>query len=456
MVLGARSVTTVQVQCPESTGWEPAVPDAVEGSDINIAEGSRVNIAEGSGVDIDAVCRAIEERESDWIALRREFHRYPELMYEVDRTAARVAELLRAYGLEVRDGVGKHFGKGVVGLLRGGRPGRTILLRADMDALPIRETEAREYRSEIEGAMHACGHDAHTAMLLAAAYGLSRVRDRLAGTVKFVFQPAEEGAAPSPVDGELRSGGRDLVESGTADDADAAFALHVWPELPTGTLAIHRRASMAASSHFRVAFRGRSGHHGSPHLAADALLMAAHFAVEVHSAVAVASDPLEPVAFAFGKLQAGTAGNVIADTAEVLGTYRAFSDDAVRRIRSVLERCAAACADRFGGSCELSFRMGKALINDAAAVGFARRAGAAAFGAEQVRLLDQPSLAGEDFAYYLDKAPGAMLLLGVRDEARGIVHPLHHPSFEVDERAIALGAKLHARLAAAFLARGFE
>lgn len=440
MVLSANVASSTASSSPEATGWERTLHA----------------VSEAPGLDVDAVCLAIEEREAEWIALRRELHRFPELLFDVGRTASRVAQLLREYGLEVQEGVGDHFGKGVVGVLRGGRPGRTVLLRADMDALPIQETRGREYGSEIEGAMHACGHDAHTAMLLAAAYGLSRERERLAGTVRFVFQPAEEGAAPSPVDGELRSGGRDLVESGVADGIDAAFALHVWPGLDTGRLAIHRREAMAASSHFRFTFRGRSGHHGAPHLAADALLMAAHFAVEANSAVAVASDPLEPVSFAFGKLQAGTAGNVIADTAEVLGTYRAFGDATVRRIRSVLERCASACADRFGGTAWPSFRMGKALINDAAAVELAARAGAEVFGADQVHVLDQPSLAGEDFAYYLDKAPGAMLLLGVRDEERGIVHPLHHPSFDLDERAIALGAKLHARAAASFLERGFE
>lgn len=402
--------------------------------------------------DVAGIFQWLEEREEDWIRLRREFHRRPELLFDVDRTAARVAELLEQGGLEVRRNVGRHFGKGVVGVLRGGRPGRTVLLRADMDALPIREAEGASFRSEIEGAMHACGHDAHMAMLIAAALGLSRFREKLAGTVLFVFQPAEEGAVPSPTDGVLRSGGRDMVESGAADEASAAFALHVWPQLPVGEMAVHRKEAMASSTHFQVSFRGRSGHHGSPHLAADALLMAAHFVTEAHSAAAAASDPLEPFSLAFGKLRAGTVGNAIAESAEVSGTYRAFADDTVARIRSVLERCAAACADRFGGSSETRFRMGKALINDQEAVKLAARAGASVFGQDRVRLLEKPSLAGEDFAYFLDKAPGAMLLIGVGNEERGIVHPLHHPSFDLDERALALGAKLHVQLAVDALA----
>ncbi|MBB6675139.1 M20 metallopeptidase family protein [Cohnella nanjingensis] len=405
-----------------------------------------------AGIDLPAVWRLLDEREETWISLRRAFHRDPEILFEVNRTAARVAELLTGYGLEVRERVGRHFGKGVVGVLHGGRPGQTILLRADMDALPIREAAASDYRSEHEGAMHACGHDAHMAMLLAAAYGLASCRKRLAGTVLFVFQPAEEGAAPSPTDGVLRSGGRDLVEDGVADEASLAIAFHVWPWLPVGQMAVHRKEAMAASTHFQVVFRGRSGHHGSPHLAADALLMAAHFAVEARSAVSAAVDPLAPVAFAFGKLEAGTVCNAIAESAEVQGTYRTFEEDAVQRIRSLLERCAVACADRFGGTCELRFRMGKALINDGEAVKLALLAGERVFGAERVQVLDQPSMAGEDFAYYLDKAPGAMILIGVRNEERGIVHPLHHPSFDLDERALTLGAKLYVQLVADALA----
>ncbi|MBB6734411.1 M20 metallopeptidase family protein [Cohnella zeiphila] len=401
-----------------------------------------------SSFDAAEVFRLLEEKEGEWIALRRDFHRHPELMYAVDRTAARVAGLLAEYGLAVRERVGDHFGKGVVGVLEGGRPGPVVLLRADMDALPIREAGGSEYRSEIDGAMHACGHDAHTTMLLAAAYGLSRRRENLAGKVLFVFQPAEEGAAPSPKDGELRSGGRDLAESGVADEATAAFALHVWPELPVGQLAIHQREAMAASSHFQVVFHGRSGHHGAPHLAADAVLMAAHFVVETHSAVAAAVPPLEPFSFAFGKLQAGTVGNAIADSGEVLGTYRAFDPETVFRVRSLLQRCAEGCAERFGGTCELRWRMGKALINDSGAVEAVAKSGAKIFGEERVVRLDKPSLAGEDFAYYLDKAPGAMALLGIRNEERGIVHPLHHPSFDLDERALTLGAKLFVQLVA--------
>ncbi|WP_139995681.1 M20 metallopeptidase family protein [Paenibacillus paridis] len=388
----------------------------------------------------------LEAKEQEWIALRRDFHSQPELLYDVDRTSERIAGLLESYGLEVQRQVGKHFGKGVIGVLRGSKPGKTILLRADMDALPIQEQNEVDYRSSIDGFMHACGHDAHVTMLLAAAYGLSRFREELAGEVRFVFQPAEEGAAESPLDGRLLSGGRDMVESGAADGISAAFAFHVWPGLPVGEVAVHRKYAMAASSHFQVSFRGRSGHHGAQHLAADALLMAAHFVIETRAAVASAVNPFEPVAFAFGRLQAGTVINAIAESGAVEGTYRAFEPDTVERIRSIIEQSAASCAERFGGEAQTRFRMGKALLNAEKAVELVQRAGVNVFGSDKSSVLEQPSLAGEDFSYYLNQAPGAMVLIGVGNKDKGIVHPLHHPQFDLDERALVLGAKLHVQI----------
>ncbi|OMF19757.1 amidohydrolase [Paenibacillus sp. FSL H8-0548] len=398
----------------------------------------------------------LEEREQEWTTLRREFHRLPELMYDVDRTSERIAELLDSYGLEVQRNVGNHFGKGVIGLLRGSKPGKTILLRADMDALPIQERNDVDYRSSIDGAMHACGHDAHVTMLLAAAYGLSQHREALAGEVRFVFQPAEEGAAESPLDGRLLSGGRDMVESGAADGVSASFAFHVWPGLPVGHAAVHRKYAMAASSHFQVSFRGRSGHHGAQHLAADALLMTAHFVTETRAAVASAVNPFEPTAFAFGKMEAGTVINAIAETGQIEGTYRAFEPSTVERIRHIIEQCANACAERFGGEAEIRFRMGKALINDEAAVTLVVAAAEKVFGSARASVLDQPSLAGEDFSYYLDHSPGAMVLIGVGNEERGIIHPLHHPQFDLDEHVLVLGAKLHVQLVLDTLAGGLE
>ncbi|QHW34984.1 amidohydrolase [Paenibacillus rhizovicinus] len=396
---------------------------------------------DGAGKPAEAAAYE-REVEAETIRLRRDFHRHPETMFGVDRTAAEVAKQLIAYGLEVEQGVGKHFGKGVVATLRGSRPGRTVLLRADMDALPIQEQNEAPYRSASDGVMHACGHDAHMAMLLGAANMLSRYRGELAGTVKFAFQPAEEGALPIE-DGSMVSGGRDMIEDGLLDDVDLCFALHVWPELPLGTVGVHRAYAMAASTHFRVAFQGVSGHHGTPHLAVDALLMAAQFVTEMKVAMASEINPLEPGVLSFGTLRAGTALNAIAENSEITGSYRVFEEETVLRVRDAIVRRSSAIAASFGGGSEARFRLGTALKNDPRAAQLALTAGTAVFGAERALALEQPSLAGEDFALYLKKVPGAFAFLGSGTPA--CKQPLHHPNFDIDERMLLAGAKLHVR-----------
>ncbi|THF75389.1 amidohydrolase [Cohnella fermenti] len=384
-----------------------------------------------------AYIRSLKE---ELIDIRRDLHRYPEVLFDVDRTAAKVAAYLTELGLDVREGVGKHFGKGVIGTLDSGRPGPVIVLRADMDALAIREENTFEHRSRNEGAMHACGHDAHTAMLLGAAKALARFREQWRGTVRFVFQPAEESALPSPLDGRMISGGKDMIEDGALAGADYAFALHVQPSLPVGTLGIHRRESMAASTHFRIAFQGLNGHHSTPHLAVDALSMAAQFVTDVKIAVATELDPMQPAVFAFGTLHAGTAINAIAGESELSGTYRVFRTEDVDKLHRVLETRAAAIAGAYGGGYTSQYRLGTPLINDPAAVELSLRAGRRILGEGNVVVLEKPSLAGEDFALYLREVPGAFAFLGVADPARETMHPVHHPLFDLDESALPLGA----------------
>jgi len=388
-------------------------------------------------VPILAYVRSLQDEMVKW---RREIHRHPELMYDVSRTAAFVAELLSSWGLEVERNVGRHFGRGVVGILRGGRPGATLLLRADMDALPIREENDVPYRSSIDGAMHACGHDAHTAMLLGAARALSRFREEVPGIVKFVFQPAEEGAAASPADGVLRSGGADMIEAGILEGAERCFALHVWPELEAGAIGIHRSHVMAASTHFRVVFHGKPGHHSRPHAAADTIMMAAHWIMDMKAYMSTAIDPLSRAVLAFGTLRAGTAVNAIADRCEIGGTYRAFEPDVVNRIREVIEHRSRTIAALHGGSAESAFRMGVALRNDPQAAEEAMEAGRRVFGPDRTHELDRPSLAGEDFAFYAKEVPSVMGLLGIRNEAKRCIYPLHHPKFDLDEDVLKDGA----------------
>jgi amidohydrolase len=387
--------------------------------------------------------------QDELVAVRRDLHRHPELLYSTDRTAGIVAQLLEEWGIDVRLGVGPHFGKGVVGILRGGlEGGRTIVLRADMDALPIAELNDVDYKSTVDGVMHACGHDAHTAMLLGAAKTLAAYRESFAGEIRFVFQPAEEGALPSPLDGRLLSGGRDLLEAGILEGVDRCYALHVWPELEAGTLGIHSHYAMAASSHFHVTFHGRNGHHSTPHLAVDAIQMTAAFIAAVNSMMANHIDPLEQAVLAFGTLRAGTVINAIAEQSVITGTFRAFSKTTVAAIKGGLERHAQAASLSYGGSFEIVFREGIAVVNDEQAVYDVVRAGAAVLGQEKVIQLHAPSLAGEDFGWYLDRVPGAFILLGCGNEALGIREGLHTPKFNLDEAVLVHGVRLFVQLAA--------
>ncbi|WP_261807663.1 M20 family metallopeptidase [Paenibacillus sp. N3.4] len=373
--------------------------------------------------------------EDELVALRRDFHQHPEVLFDVTRTAAKVADLLEQWGLEVQRHVGQHFGMGVIGVLRGKKDAKlnenlqkTIVLRADMDALPIHEQTDASYKSLYDGFMHACGHDVHTTMLLGAAKALSRYREEWAGTVKFVFQAAEEGARVSPLDGRLLSGGADLVESGVLDDCGLCFGLHVWPELPIGTIGVHAQYAMAASTHFKVVFHGLTGHHSTPHLAADALLMASQFAIEMKVAMSSEIDPFEPAVLSFGTLKAGTVLNAIADHSEITGSYRTFDQEVVDKIRGTIEKRAGAIAESYGGTCSFSFRMGTALKNDHSAAQLVLQAGAEVLGREQSLLLEKPSLAGEDFALYVKRVPGAFAFIGVGNADRGIIIPFTIPS----------------------------
>lgn len=406
-------------------------------------------------MNLEAVFDYIDATEEELVRLRRDFHRHPELKFEVDRTAGIVARLLEEWGLEVHAGVGPHFGKGVVGILRGGLPGKTVLLRADMDALPIQEQNDAPYKSAYDGIMHACGHDVHTTMLLGAAKALSRCRNELPGTVKFVFQPCEEGPAISPLDGRPVSGGRDMIEAGILEGVDLCFGLHVSPALRAGTAGVHPKHAMAGGAGFRVEFQGKSGHHSTPHLAVDAILMVAQFITEMKIAMASEINPVAPAVLSYGTLHAGTARNVIAETSVVDGSFRTFDPGISARIRDVIIRRARNIADSFGGRAIAEVGIGGAgLINHKEAVELVLQAGAAALGQEHIFLLETPTLAGEDFSQYLQRVPGAFVFIGAGNPEQGIVHSVHHPRFDVDEKVLLHGARLHVGLVKAALYGG--
>jgi amidohydrolase len=368
---------------------------------------------------------------------RRDLHRNPELGFEVHRTAGLVAERLRALGAEVRTGLGR---TGVVGILRAERAdGPAVLLRADMDALPMQEVPGRPYGSQVPGRMHACGHDGHTAMLLGAAQLLAEERSRLSRTVVLLFQPAEEGGGGAQA--MIEDGALDLVPVGSA------YALHLWCPLPAGTARVRVGPIMAAQDEFTGRIHGRGGHGALPHETLDPVVAAAHALTALQTVVSRSLDPVQPAVVTVGSFHAGTAPNIIPDQAVLEGTLRSFSEPVRemlrRRVREVLEGTAAA----HGCRAEMDLRPGyPAVVNAAEAVARVREAGAAVFGPAGVQ--DTPPLAAaEDFAYFAQRVPAAFVLVGAGNEERGITAPNHASSFDLDESVLPLGAELLARLA---------
>ena len=373
----------------------------------------------------------------DMVEWRRHLHQNPELGFEVHDTAAFVEAHLKRLDLDVRAGLAR---TGVVGILRSTNPeGPAVLLRADMDALPIQEVEGRPYGSKVPDRMHACGHDGHTAMLLGAAAMLSERKDQLRRDVVFCFQPAEEGGG----------GGRYMVEDGVLDlvETGAVYALHLWSPLEVGQVHMRPGPAMAAVDEFRARIIGRGGHGALPHLTADPIVAAARAVDALQAIVSRDVDPMQPAVVTVGSLHAGSAPNVIPDEARLEGTMRSFADDVRqllrRRVPEVLEHCAAVAG------CRLEYEPIEgypALVNDGPAVEVARQVAASVFGADNVH--EPPPMAcAEDFAYFLEQRPGAFILVGAGNQARGITAQHHTPRFDIDEAALPRGAELLVRLA---------
>ena len=365
------------------------------------------------------------------VALRRDIHREPELGFDTERTAEKVLGALDGLPLNLQTGVAEN---GVVATLEGEGDGPTVGLRADMDALPIHEETGLPFASEVEGKMHACGHDGHTSMLVGAAHVLSGMRERLNGTVKFFFQPAEEGGG----------GGKVMVEEGVADVVDSIFALHLWPGLPFGTAATKAGPIMAAADGFEMKIRGTGGHGAFPHLATDAVAMAAQIVTALQTLVSREVDPVEPAVVTVGEIGAGTAFNIIPETARLGGTVRTLSEDLRRRMPERIEQLARGVAGGMRGDADLDYTFSYPVtMNDE---GAARRALGVIedlFGEENTLELSNPSMGGEDFAFFLEKMPGAFIWLGVGED----VSFLHTPTFAFDEEILPLGSALLTALA---------
>ena len=367
------------------------------------------------------------------INIRRDLHRIPETAYTEKKTSDYVADYLRREGLEVQTGIATY---GVVGLLNTGRSGPTLLLRADMDALPVTEDTGLSFASTHDGVMHACGHDAHVAMVLVAATVLNQVKDKLKGTIKFLFQPAEEGPG----------GAQPMIDEGVLENpkVDYSIGCHVWPEIPEGTIGVRSGPFMAAMDRFDIKIIGRSGHGAMPHLCVDALEVGTQVVSALQRISSRHINPLEPAVVTVGMFHAGTAFNIIPGDAQLTGTTRTFNLDIWNSWAERLETVVRGVCESMGADFELKFSKGyPPTINDDWMAEVVRRCAQKAAGEDKVVEPDL-SMGGEDMSYFLQRSKGCFYALGV---GRQEFTPLHSNKFDLNENVLALGVETHCRIA---------
>jgi amidohydrolase len=366
----------------------------------------------------------------DMILWRRFLHQHPELSYQESNTAAFVAGHLLKLGLHVQTGVGGH---GVVGIIQGDLPGPTVALRADMDALPIQDNKTSEYASQVPGVMHACGHDAHTATLLGLAYLFSEIRSTLAGTIKFIFQPAEE---VSP------GGALPLIQHGVLEGVDVIYGVHLWTPFPVGKVYCKAGPMMAAADEFSIEVHGKGGHGGLPHETIDSVLIGSQLVTNLQTIISRNVNPTEPAVLSVGSIHAGKSFNVIAEHCSLSGTVRTFNSTIRDQIQKRMQDICDATLPAYGAQCEFEYKVGyPPVVNHGAEAARFFKVGAEIFGKE-VTLESPLIMAGEDFSYYLEKVPGCFMFVGAGNAEKGVWAPHHHPSFDIDEEAMRNAALL--------------
>jgi amidohydrolase len=379
------------------------------------------------------VRQLVMDRKNLIIQIRRDLHRMPETAYTEKKTSAYVADYLRNEGLEVRTGLAQH---GVVGLMKANRPGPTLMVRADMDALPIQEETGLPFASAHKGIMHACGHDAHMAMALGAATVISQLKDNLQGNIKFLFQPAEEGPG----------GAKPMIEAGVMENPKVDYSLgcHVWPDLPEGTIGVKPGPFMAAMDRFDLRIIGKGGHGAMPHQCVDALEVGTQVVNALQRIVSRQMDPLEPTVVTVGTFHAGTGFNIIPDEAILSGTTRTFNSDIWGSWKERIAKIIGGVCDSMGASYELKYSQGyPATINDESMAEAVRRSAEKVVGRDQV-VEPKRTLGGEDFAFYLQRSKGCYFALGV---GRPGGTPVHNSRFDFREDLMLLGVETYCHTA---------
>jgi amidohydrolase len=349
---------------------------------------------------------------------------YPELSFQEKRTPEFIANYLKELGLEVRTKVG---GNGVVGYLRGGKPGKTIALRADFDALPIEDEKDVPYKSKVPGVMHACGHDIHTAALLGVAKVLSEIKDEINGNVVFLHQHAEE---VSP------GGAIGMIEDGCLEGVDVVYGAHVEVNFPVGTVAVNEGYVHAASDAFDITIHGKGGHGAEPHRCIDPLIIGSHLVLDLQNIVSRRIDPLHPAVVTIGAFHSGNAHNVIPDKTYLKGTVRTYDKDVRLQVEKELKLIAQKTGEKHGARIDVEYKNGfMSLYNHPNETEFIKKLSTEIVGNDNVTV-KPPDMGAEDFAYYVDAVPGTFFWVGGGNPDINAVYPHHHPKFDVDEKSM--------------------
>jgi len=371
------------------------------------------------------------------IEMRRYFHAHPEVSGKEYETSKRIKAELDKFGIAWRP---CGLETGILATIQGEKPGKTILLRGDMDALTVQEETGLPYASEASGVMHACGHDCHISTLLTAARVLNDVKADLCGTVRLAFQPAEESA----------QGAKSMIENGALDGVDGCFGIHVWSNVPAGQVALAPGPRMAAADQFSIDIKGKGGHASAPHQCVDAAVVTSAIVTNLQSIVSREVNPSDPAVLTVGRIEAGTRWNVVAEYGRLEGTTRYFSRDLYQSFPEMMERIVTQTAQTFRAEAKLNYdHIVPPAINDDRMTEVAIAAARKAISADAVISVD-PVTGGEDFAYFMEKVPGAIALIGVGNEACGAVWPQHSGKYLVDESALINSVLLYAQVAADF------
>ncbi|MFK0523421.1 M20 family metallopeptidase [Paenibacillus illinoisensis] len=370
---------------------------------------------------------------------RRHLHRNPEVSFHEEKTSSFVADMLESFGVEVKRHVGGH---GVIGTIRGDKPGPVVMLRADMDALPIQDEKDVEYASQKAGAMHACGHDGHVSILLGTALYFSKHKADIQGEIRFLFQPAEE---------LLPGGAVKVIADGALEGVDVIYGIHLWTPLPVGVAASKEGPLMAAADDFYIEIKGKGGHGGMPQSTVDSLVAGSALVMQLQTIVSRSVDPLRPAVLTIGTMQAGSAQNVIAESCKMSGTVRTFDEETRAEMKERVHRIVSQTGGAYGAQTEVNYIMGyPPVVNDKQETDRFFRKAVQVFGDEQVHT--SPMLMpAEDFAYYLQQVPGCFMFVGAGNPDKDAIYPHHHPKFDFDEDAMQHAVKLFIAMATDYM-----